>query len=68
MIATAEREKTACCKINALRRIQYTEVMLNLTQINVPKYTLILQKHLSKYGLQIATHSKDSNNEQYKKA
>ena len=29
--------------------------MLKITQIKVPKYTLVLQKHLSKCGLQITT-------------
>ena len=55
MFATAEQEKTACCKINVLRQTQYNELMLKTTQIKVPKYIFVLEKHLSKHGLQITT-------------
>ena len=39
--------------------------MLKIMQIKVPKCTLVLQKHLSKCGLQITTKI---NHEQYKKS
>ena len=55
MVATTKREKTARCKISVLRRTKYAELMLKITQIKEPNYTLVLQKHLSKRGLQITT-------------
>ena len=38
--------------------------MLKITQIKVPKYTLVLRKHLSKFAI----HNKDLNHEQHKKS
>ena len=51
MVATAEREKTARCRIITPNLV--TELMLKITQIKLAKYTLALQKHLPKRGLQI---------------